>query len=97
MKALFLALLIPFVLTQYYEWTWMHGITGGVVDPVWGTINVLTSTNDPGNRYGALSWTAADNTLYLYGGCKFDIQGCKINLLNYIQLATVTFGQFLLL
>jgi hypothetical protein len=49
------------------EWTWVSGSqTGG--STVYGTQGVPASTNNPGNRSGAVSWTDTSGNLWLFGG-----------------------------
>ncbi len=49
------------------EWTWVSGSqTGGPA--VYGTQGLPASTNNPGNRSGAVSWTDTSGNLWLFGG-----------------------------
>ena len=50
------------------QWTWMKGdnITGQL--GVYGTMGIAASTNKPGSRQGAASWTDINGNLWLFGG-----------------------------
>lgn len=48
------------------EWTWITG--GGYASAVYGVQGVPASSNDPGSRYGSISWTDANGNLWLFGG-----------------------------
>jgi N-acetylneuraminic acid mutarotase len=62
------------------EWTWMGG-SSTVPNPdggqagVYGTLGTAASTNVPGGRYGAITWTDASGNLWLYGGQGYDSTG----------------------
>jgi N-acetylneuraminic acid mutarotase len=68
------------------EWTWMGGsstVSGpdGGHAGVYGTLGTAASTNVPGGRYGAITWTDASGNLWLYGGQGYDSTG-TIGYLN---------------
>lgn len=50
------------------QWTWVSG--DSVVDQtgIYGTKGVAASGNKPGARYGAINWTDAAGSLWLFGG-----------------------------
>jgi N-acetylneuraminic acid mutarotase len=54
------------------QWTWIAGAQtiGGA--GVFGTVDVAASTNLPGSRVGAMSWTDADGGFWLFGGYGVD-------------------------
>lgn len=50
------------------EWTWMGG-SNSVNEPgVYGTQGVAASTNIPGARFSAVSWTDSSGNFWLFGG-----------------------------
>jgi N-acetylneuraminic acid mutarotase len=54
------------------EWTWVSGSeTGGAVG-VYGTLGVASTTNVPGGRESAVSWTDSSGNLWLFGGFDYD-------------------------
>ena len=60
-------------------WTWMNGSnicmssTGAKGQPgVYGMLGVASSTNVPGGRGSATTWTTPDGTLWMFGGSGFD-------------------------
>ena len=71
------------------EWTWMGGdstILNGWESQsgVYGTLGVASSSNIPGGRYGASSWTDKSGNLWLWGGYggddNVDNDGCDLPL-----------------
>lgn len=50
------------------EWTWMGGDSIVGQKGIYGTKGVAASSNKPGARYGAVSWTDASNNFWLFGG-----------------------------
>jgi len=63
------------------EWTWMGGGStvgsSGGQSGVYGTLGTAASTNDPGGRYGAMSWTDASGNVWLFGGQGYDSIGAQ--------------------
>jgi len=64
------------------EWTWMSGsstlvlMANGFGQPgVYGTLGVASSSNVPGGRLGAISWTDGSGNLWLFGGRGYDSTG----------------------
>jgi N-acetylneuraminic acid mutarotase len=61
------------------EWTWMGGSTTvGSNDGqsgVYGTLGMAASTNIPGGRDSAMTWTDASGNLWLFGGEGYDSTG----------------------
>ncbi len=53
-------------------WTWVGGSTSTNVPGVYGTKGVASSSNTPGARSGASSWTDNSGNLWLFGGTGFD-------------------------
>jgi len=58
-------------LGTYGEWTWMGG--GG--SPIYGTLGTAASTNIPGGREEAVSWSDASGNFWLFGGNGLDSTG----------------------
>jgi N-acetylneuraminic acid mutarotase len=50
------------------EWTWMGGSDTGDASGVYGTEGVPSTTNVPGARYLAISWTDSSGNFWLFGG-----------------------------
>ena len=72
MKSLIL-LLIYFlsviqVTTGQNQWSWMNGDKSPNVKSNYGTLGVALSSNNPGSRIGAVTWTDKDGNLWLFGG-----------------------------
>ena len=61
------------------EWTWMGGSSTapnyGGQPGVYGTLGTAASTNIPGGRYGAVTWTDASGNFWLFGGNGYDSTG----------------------
>lgn len=53
------------------EWTWMSGSDIANTGAVYGTQQVASTSNVPGARYGAVSWTDSNGNLWLFGGWGF--------------------------
>ena len=49
-------------------WTWMGGSSPAWASGVYGTLGTPSTTNVPGARGGAVSWTDAGGNLWLFGG-----------------------------
>jgi hypothetical protein len=62
-------------------WTWMGGSDARFAGGIYGTLGVSSSTNVPGARYSAASWTDNSGNFWLYGGMGYDSAG-KVGLLN---------------
>ena len=71
------------------EWTWMSGSStvrlmanGFYSQPgIYGTLGVASSSNVPGGRAGAISWTDSSGNLWLFGGNGYDSAG-TLGILN---------------
>jgi hypothetical protein len=50
------------------EWTFVNGNASSNFSPVYGIIGVSSSTNQPGSRGGANSWSNNNGDLFLFGG-----------------------------
>jgi N-acetylneuraminic acid mutarotase len=62
-------------LGTYGEWTWMGGSSTGGQSGVYGTLGTAASTNIPGGRDSAVSWSDASGNLWLFGGYGYDSTG----------------------
>jgi hypothetical protein len=51
-------------------WAWINGPTTSSVLPIYGTKGVASTTNSPGGRDGAATWTGTNNTMWLFGGIR---------------------------
>jgi hypothetical protein len=64
------------------EWTWMDGSSTvptqyGGNSGVYGTRGIAASTNIPGGRASAVSWSDASGNLWLFGGSGYDSTGTE--------------------
>ena len=50
------------------QWTWMKGDSSSGIAGVYGTQGIAAAGNNPGARYGAVSWTDASGSLWMFGG-----------------------------
>ena len=50
------------------NWTWVKGDNTIEQYSIYGTMGTANATNKPGAAYGSVSWTDANNTLWLFGG-----------------------------
>ena len=57
------------------QWTWVSGDSAINQTAVYGTKGVAASTNKPGARFSAVSWTDASGALWLLGGNSMDVYG----------------------
>jgi N-acetylneuraminic acid mutarotase len=57
------------------EWTWMGGSSTGNQIGVYGTLVTTASTNIPGGRQNAVSWTDSSGKFWLFGGYGNDSTG----------------------
>ncbi len=59
------------------EWTWMGGSNLISQTGTYGTLGTAASTNIPGARSGAFSWTDKAGNFWLFGGGGFDSEGTE--------------------
>jgi N-acetylneuraminic acid mutarotase len=69
------------------RWTWMSGSStipgfNGGQPGKYGNLGTPAAGNEPGARTGALGWTDANGTLWLFGGAGFDSAGATMVNLN---------------
>jgi hypothetical protein len=57
------------------NWTWMSGSKGASQPGTYGTKGVAAPGNVPGARDGAVSWTDAGGSLWLFGGIGYAASG----------------------
>jgi N-acetylneuraminic acid mutarotase len=57
------------------KWTWVSGMSNTGTPGAYGTQNVAASTNAPGARYAATTWTDSQGNLWLFGGIGNDANG----------------------
>jgi len=57
------------------QWTWMGGSQTGAASGVYGTQGMPASSNAPGARQFAVTWTDATGNLWLFGGYGYDANG----------------------
>lgn len=68
-QLLLLAISLVGTMQAQFDWTWIGGSSTAVnVVPNWGTLGVAASSNNPGTRQYATTWTDASGNLWLYGG-----------------------------
>jgi len=64
-------------LGAYGEWAWMGGSNTSNQSGVYGTQGIAASTNIPGGRASAVSWSDASGNLWLFGGSGYDSTGTE--------------------
>ncbi len=57
------------------EWTWVNGANVIGQSGVYGTLGTAATTNVPGAREPAVSWTDSAGSFWLFGGQGFDSAG----------------------
>ena len=57
------------------QWTWMSGSSTAGADGVYGSLGGPSTSNIPGAREGAVTWTDAQGNLWLFGGDSTDFNG----------------------
>jgi hypothetical protein len=57
------------------NWAWVSGSSTMSQLGVYGTKGTPASTNEPGARYGSISWLDSAGNLWLFGGTGFDTAG----------------------
>jgi hypothetical protein len=89
-------------LGTFGEWTWMGGSSTSTVGSnngqsgVYGTVGTAASTNIPGGRISAMTWSDASGNLWLFGGQGYDWTGVigDLNDLWKFEPALGTFGEW---
>ncbi len=62
------------------QWTWVGGSSQTEQPGIYGTKGVAASSNVPGGRYLAVSWTDAQGNFWLFGGLGIDSAGTRGDL-----------------
>ena len=57
------------------QWTWISGTDKANASGVYGTLGVAASSNTPGARQRAVTWSDSSGNLWLFGGAGFDSAG----------------------
>jgi N-acetylneuraminic acid mutarotase len=72
-------------------WEWVSGTSGGGVGGVYGTQGVASTSNVPGARVQATSWTDSSGNLWLLGGYGYDSSD-RLGFLNDLWKFNPTAG-----
>ena len=67
------------------QWTWVSGSSAPDATPVYGTLGLAAAQNQPGARFGSVTWIDAAGKLWLFGG-GIDANGAEFNLFNDLWL-----------
>lgn len=59
------------------NWTWISGECEKDQPGVYGSKGIAESSNQPGGRNGAVSWTDSEGNLWLFGGYGYDRYGAE--------------------
>ncbi len=54
------------------QWVWINGSYNGNLAGYYGTLHILSSSNMPGSRSDALTWTDATGNFWMFGGSGYD-------------------------
>ena len=60
---------------QSSQWVWMKGDSVTNVNGIYGMMGVRAATSKPGSREGAVSWTDASGSFWLFGGQGYAASG----------------------
>jgi N-acetylneuraminic acid mutarotase len=63
------------VVPVHNEWVWLSGAATFGQWGIYGTKSTPASTNVPGARYGAVSWTDSSGNFWLFSGAGYDSAG----------------------
>jgi N-acetylneuraminic acid mutarotase len=74
------------------EWTWVAGSNIANTAGVYGTKGAPASTNMPGARQNAVTWTDTSGNVWLFGGTGYDSGGS--GLLNDLWMYSPSSGQW---
>jgi N-acetylneuraminic acid mutarotase len=61
-------------------WTWLKGPDTKDQSGICDIYGAPGAANNPGARYGAISWSDGNGTLYLFGGYGYDCGNYRTNL-----------------
>ena len=59
------------------QWTWLSGDSAFNQPGIYGTLDVPSSSNKPGGRDGAMSWSDGRGNLWLYSGYGYPVSGYR--------------------
>jgi N-acetylneuraminic acid mutarotase len=76
------------------QWTWVAGSNIVLQNGSYGTLGILSSTNIPGARVAAQSWTDASGNFYLFGGVGLDATASFPDYLNDLWKYSPTTNQW---
>jgi N-acetylneuraminic acid mutarotase len=68
-------LLSPLASAQSGQWVWMGGSSSSNQAGSYGPLGSTISTNFPGSRSGATTWTDSNGNFWLFGGVGYDSNG----------------------
>ncbi len=76
------------------EWTWVGGSNTANAAGVYGAKGTPTSTNMPGARQSALTWTDTSGNVWLFGGSGYDSVGSNLGVLNDLWVYSPVSGNW---
>jgi hypothetical protein len=76
------------------QWTWVGGSSVGNAPGVYGTQAVAAASNQPGARFGAVSWLDNVGNFWLLGGDGYDAAGAAIGRLSDLWEYTPATGNW---
>jgi N-acetylneuraminic acid mutarotase len=76
------------------QWTWAGGPSVGNAPGVYGTQGTAAAGNQPGARFGAVSWLDSVGNFWLLGGDGYDAAGGAIGRLNDLWEYTPATGSW---
>jgi hypothetical protein len=76
------------------QWTWINGNSLGYQSPKYGVQGVPSSTNNPGSRSLAISWTDMNGDLWLHGGASFSNVSSTFTKMNDLWRYNIASNQW---
>jgi hypothetical protein len=76
------------------QWTWISGSSSVNVHGIYGTLGSFATGNQPGSRYGGVSWVDNNNNLWMFGGYGYDAQSVLPGTLNDLWEFNITTSQW---
>jgi len=76
------------------EWTWVSGSNTVGAGGVYGAKGTSTSTNTPGARDGAVTWTDSSGKVWLFGGTGYDSTGTFEGPMNDLWIYSPSSGEW---
>ena len=71
----------------------MSGSSSANQPPTYGTKGTAAATNEPGSRWGSVSWTDANGDLWLFGGTGY-VDASNVGFLNDLWKYSTSSGQW---